>query len=339
MICTVMIKAIRIHRNGDPDVLRWEDIELPAPADGEVRIRHTAIAVNFSDINVRRGGFYLAKPLQFPLILGNEAAGVVEGVGPNVHGVQAGDRVAYVGVGGPLYESTGAYAQARNVPAACLIKLPDGIPDHTAAAALVKGLTASMVNHVYRPKSGDVILIHAAASGVGLLLSQWAKHLGATVIGTVGSREKADIACELGCAHAILYRETDFVAAVRAIAPHGVSAVFDGVGKDTFMRSLDCVRPFGMLVNYGNASGPVPPFDPLLLSKKGSLSISRVGLSHYLGDAAVFRAACDELFALIERGVLKVNIGRTYALEDAAKAHRDLESRAVAGSVVLVPQV
>ena len=333
-----MTKAIRIHSNGGPDVMRWEEIELAPPSIGEARVRHTAIALNFSDVNVRRGGFYSAELPRFPLILGNEAAGIVAGVGAGVSGVRAGDRVAYVGTGGPFYESTGAYAEERNVPASCLIHLPDGISERQASALMLKGLTASMIiNRLYRPKPGDSILIHAAASGVGLLLCQWAKHLGATVIGTVGSRQKADIVRVHGCDHPILYREVDFVAAVKRIVPQGVSAVFDGVGKDTFMASLDCTHPFGMLVNYGNASGPVPPVNLILLSKKGSLSMSRPGISTYLAEPGVVQAACAELFDLVARGVLKVEIGRTYALCDAAAAHRDIEERRNVGSVVLLP--
>jgi len=333
------MKAVRIHANGGPEVMRWEDAELPPPASGEARVRHTAIAFNFSDINVRRGGFYIAKPARFPLILGNEAAGVVASVGPRVTEVQPGDRVAYVGTGGPFYEATGSYAEERNVPASCLIKLPEGISEPQAAALLLKGLTASMViNRVYKPKPGDTILIHAAASGVGLLLCQWAKHLGATVIGTVGSADKARLAGAHGCDHTVLYREVDFVAAVKEIAGGlGVSAVFDGVGKDTFVASLDCVRPFGMLVNYGNASGHVPPIDLLLLAKKGSLSVSRPGFSHHIADQVARKAACDELFDLVTRGILKVQTGRRYALRDAAAAHRDVEARQTAGSVVLIP--
>ncbi|HTY65889.1 MAG TPA: quinone oxidoreductase [Alphaproteobacteria bacterium] len=332
------MKAIRIHANGGPEVMRWEDAELPPPAAGEVRVRHTAIAFNFSDINVRRGGFYIAKPASFPLILGNEAAGVVAAVGSGVTEVRPGDRVAYVGTGGPFYEETGSYAEERNVPASCLIKLPDGISEPQAAAVLLKGLTASMViNRVFKPGPGDTILIHAVASGVGLLLCQWAKHLGATVIGTAGSPDKARIAAAHGCDHTILYRDVDFVAAVKALTGHGVSAVFDGVGKDTFVASLDCARPFGMLVNYGNASGHVPPIDLLLLAKKGSLSVSRPGFSHHIADPSARKTACDELFDLVARGILAVKIGRRYPLRDAATAHRDVEARQTAGSVVLIP--
>jgi NADPH:quinone reductase len=332
------VKAIRIYRNGEPAEFVWEDIELPAPAAGEVRVRHVAIALNFSDINVRRGGFYITPPSAFPLILGNEAAGVVEAVGAGVTDLHVGDRVAYVGVGGPFYENTGSYAEERNVPATCLIRLPDGISERQAAALLLKGLTASLViNRIYTPKPGDTILVHAAASGVGLLLCQWAKHLGATVLGTVGTADKAQLVAENGCDHPILYRETDFVSAVKQIVPKGVHAVFDGVGKDTFIPSFDCTRPFGMLVNYGNASGHVPPFDILLLAKKGSLSICRPAYSSHVADPNDYRAACDELFDLVKRGVLRLEMGREYALRDAAQAHRDLEARLTVGSTVLVP--
>jgi NADPH:quinone reductase len=332
------IRAIRIHENGGPDVLRWEPVDLPSPGAGEARIRHTAIALNFSDVNVRRGGFYLAPPLRFPVILGNEAAGVVESVGPDVTEVRQGDRVCYVGTGGPFYENTGAYAEARIVPAACLIKLPGSISDQQAAALMLKGLTASMIiNRVFRPKVGDSILIHGAASGVGLLLCQWSKHLGATVLGTIGSRDKVEVVAANGCDHPILYREVDFVREVRRLCSEGVAAVFDGVGKDTFEKSLDCVRPFGMIVNYGNASGHPPPLDLILLAKKGSLSVNRPGISSYQSDARVLAAACAELFDFVERGILKVQIGKTYALRDAAEAHRDLEDRKTIGSVVLLP--
>jgi NADPH2:quinone reductase len=241
-------------------------------------------------------------------------------------------------VNAAFYQSTGAYAEARNMPAARLIPLPDGISDAQAPAMMVKGLTASLIVHrVFTPKPGDAVLIHAAASGVGMILAQWAKHLGATVIGTVGSREKAEVAAAHGSDHTILYRETDFVAAVKQIAPKGVHAVYDGVGKDTFTPSLDCIRPFGIIVNYGNASGHVPPLDILDLSRKGALSVSRPGLSHYLKDLDEFHAAAAELFGLVADGTLKVEISRAYPLKDAAHAHRDIESRKISGSVVLIP--
>jgi NADPH2:quinone reductase len=327
---------MRIHGNGGPEVFRCEDVELPAPAAGEARIRHTAIAVNFSDVNVRRGGFYLATPLKFPLILGNEGAGVV--IQSNSERFKAGDRVAYVGSGGPFYENTGSYAEDRNIPARCLVLLPRGIEERTAAALMLKGLTASMViNRCYRPKPGDTILVHAAASGVGLLLVQWAKHLGATLIGTVGSREKAEVARAHGCDHAVLYRETDFVPAVKKIAPAGVAAVLDGVGRDTFHKSLDVTRPYGMLVNYGNASGHPEPLDLLLLAKKGSLFVARPAFSTHIADPADLRRYSEELFDLVTRGILKVEIGRSYALQDVAQAHRDIEDRTFAGAAVLLP--
>ena len=333
-----MTKAVRIHANGGPEVLRFEDITLPPPAAGEARVRHTAIGINYSDINVRRGGFYIARPLQFPVILGNEAAGVVESVEPGVTDIKAGDRVAYAGMRGEFFEQTGSYAQARNVPAERLLKLPDGVSDQQAAAMMVKGFTASLIiNKVFRPKPGDAVLIHTAAGGVGMILCQWSKHLGATVIGTVGSPEKAGVAKAHGCDHAILYREVDFVAAVKRVVPRGVAAVFDGVGKDTFTASLDCVRPFGMLVNYGNASGHPPPLDLLQLAKRGSLSVSRPALSSLTADGPAMRAAAAELFDLVARGILTIEIGGSYPLEDAARAHRDIEERKIAGSVLLLP--
>jgi NADPH2:quinone reductase len=332
------MKAIRIHAHGGPEVMRWEDVALPPPAAGETRVRHTAVAVNFSDLNLRRGGFYTSEPMPMPLILGNEAAGVVESVGEGVTNVKPGDRIAYVGVNAAFYQHTGAYAEARNMPATRLIPLPDGLSHAQAAAMMVKGLTASLVVHrIFTPKPGDTVLIHAAASGVGMILAQWAKHLGATVIGTVGSRDKAEIAAVHGCDHTILYRETDFVAVVKRIAPKGVHAVYDGVGKDTFTPSLDCIRPFGIIVNYGNASGHVPPLDILDLSRKGALSVSRPGLSHYLKDLDGFRAAAGELFRLVADGTLRIEISRTYPLQDAAQSHRAIESRTISGSVVLIP--
>jgi NADPH2:quinone reductase len=320
-----MTKAVRIHVNGGPEVLRYEDVTVPPPGAGEARVRQSAIGVNFSDINVRRGGFYIARPQQFPLIPGNEAAGVVESVGAGVTDLRVGDRVAYAGMRGEFFEDTGGYAEMRNVPAERLVKLPDAILERQAAAMMVKGLTASMIiNRVYKPKPGDAILIHGAAGGVGLILCQWAKHLGAIV-----KRH--------GCDHSILYRESDFVAAVKAIAPQGVAAVYDGVGKDVFLASLDCVRPFGMLVNYGNASGHPPSLDLLLLAKKGSLSVSRPALSRLTADVAAMRAAAAELFDLVQRGALTIEIGASFALADAAAAHRAIEERSVAGSVLLIP--
>jgi NADPH2:quinone reductase len=332
-----MTKAIRIHANGGPEVLRWDDVDLPAPGPGEARVRHTAIGVNYSDVNVRRGGFYLAHKPVFPLTLGNEASGIVESVGPGVSDVKAGDRVCYAGMHGEFYEGTGAYAEARNVFADRLVKIPQGVSDQQAAAMLLKGFTASLIiNKLFKPTAGDSVLIHTAAAGVGIILCQWSKHLGATVIGTVGSPEKARVAREHGCDHTILYRDQDFVEATKKIVPKGVSVVFDGVGKDTFVRSLGCVEPFGLMVNYGNASGHVPPFELLMLAR-GSVSICRPGVSSFTRDVPTMRQAAAELFELVRNGALKIEIGRTIPLKDAAEAHRDLEGRKTTGSILLIP--
>ena len=332
------MKVIRIHSHGTPDVMKWEDVDLPPPGPGEARIRHTAIALNFSDINVRRGGFYQKDPLPMPIILGNEAAGVVEVLGPGVEGPPPGTRVGYVGVGSNFFAKTAAYAEYRNVPAERLVSLPDNVSDLQAASVMLKGLTASnIINKIYRPEPGDHVLIHAAASGVGLLLTQWCKHYGATVLGTVGNEAKGQTAREHGLDHPILYRQVDFVSAVKAIVPQGVRAVLDGVGKDTLIASMDCTAPFGTLVNYGNASGHVPPVDIMLLSLKGTLSLWRPGVSHFLGDPARFKALCAELFELVGKGVLRTVATRTYALKDAAQAHWDAERADFAGPVVLLP--
>lgn len=332
-----MIKAMRIHAHGEPDALRWEEIDVPPPPEGKARVKHSAIGINYSDINVRRGGFYLNHKPPMPLVLGNEAAGIVQAVGPGVTEVKAGDRVVYCGMHGEFFEDTGSYAQERNVFADRLVKIPDGVTDQQAAAMMTKGFTASLiVNRMYTPKPGDIVLIHAAASGVGILLTQWAKHLGATVIGTVGSQDKADIIKARGADHAILYREVDFVAAVKAIAPQGVTVLYDGVGKDTFLQSIPCVRPFGMIVNYGNASGHVPPMNLLLLAPK-SIIAARPGLSSYIRDVPTMRKAAVELFDLVARGVLRIEVGRTYPLHEAARAHTEIEARQVAGSALLIP--
>jgi NADPH2:quinone reductase len=332
----MLLKAISIFANGGPDVLVWVDVTLPPPGPGEVRVRHTAIGLNFSDINVRSGGFYVTDAPKFPLTLGNEAAGVVESLGPGVSRVRVGERVAYAGTGGLFFENTGAYAEQRNVPADCLVKLPEDISDQQAAALLLKGLTASVIIHrCFRPGPADTVLIHAAASGVGSLLAQWCRHLGATVIGTVGSAAKSDFARSHGCDHTILYRETDFVAATRDLVPTGVSAVYDGVGKDTFILSFDCVKPFGALVNYGNASGPVPAFPLVLLAQKGCLVLHRPGFGWHANTTETRQAACDELFELVRGGKMNVEICRTFPLRDAADAHREVEAGRTTGSVVL----
>lgn len=332
------MRAIRIHAHGGPEKLTSEDVDIAPPGPGEVRVRHSAIALNFSDINVRRGGFYQAEPMPMPLIPGNEAAGVVVGLGPGVSDWREGDRVAYAGMHGPFYRNTGAYAQERNVPADRLVAIPDGVSDRVACGLLLKGATAaSIIERIFPPRAGQIILIHAAASGVGSLLTRWSAHLGAIVIGTVGSADKARAALANGAAHAVLYREQDFVTRVRELAPAGVDAVFDGVGKDTFVRSFDCTAPFGTLVNYGNASGHVPPIDMIDLAQKGSLSICRPAVSYFLSDRTRLRSVAQRLFDLVQSGVLNADIAATYPLSEAAQAHRDAEAGKHAGSVVLIP--
>jgi len=332
------MKAIRIESHGGPEVLQWVDIDLPPPADGEVRVRHTAIGINFSDINVRRGGFYQKQPMAMPIIPGNEAAGVVERVGAGVTDFRPGDRVGYVGMHGPFYHFTGAYAQERNVPADRLVRLPETITDRQAAASMLKGMTAaSIVERMHVPKPGETILIHAAASGVALLLVQWVKHLGARVIGTAGTPEKAALARAHGCDEVILYRQTDFVAEVKRLTGDGVHAVYDGVGKDTFVKSMDCTRPFGALVNYGNASGHVPPIDLIDCAIKGSLSVSRPGVHFLIHRTEDLRANCARFFEHLANDVIKVEISKTWALQDATAAHRDVEAGRAAGSMLLIP--
>ncbi len=332
------MKAIRIHAHGGPEALTPEDVEIANPAPGEARVRHTAIALNFSDINVRRGGFYQAESMPMPLIPGNEAAGIVVSLGEGVKDWRVGDRVAYAGIHGPFYRNTGAYAQERNVPADRLVAIPEGVSDRVACGLLLKGATAaSIIERICPPRPGQFILIHAAASGVGSLLTRWSAHLGAIVIGAVGNEDKARAALANGTSHTILYREQDFVTQVRKIAPAGVDAVFDGVGKDTFIRSFDCTAPFGTLVNYGNASGHVPLIDMIDLAQKGSLSICRPAVSYFLSDATRLRAVAQRLFNLVQSGVLRVDIAATYPLCEAAQAHRDAEAGKHAGSVVLIP--
>ena len=337
MEADTVTKAIRIHTTGSPEVLVWEDVEVAPPESGEVLLRHTAIGVNYADINLRRGTFYLYNPLPLPAILGNEGVGVVEQLGPDVTEVKVGDRVAYVSPSGST-ASPGSYSERRIIAANRLAKIPDNVTDEQAAGAFIKGLTAwCIVRRAFPVRPGEVVLVHAAAGGVSSFLTQWSKHLGATVIGTVGSAEKARVAKNRGCDHTILYREIDFVKETRRLYPQGISAVFDGVGRDTFIQSLDCLRHFGMLVNFGNASGPPPPLDVRMLSQKGSLVVTRIGMGHFIAERDALVQAADELFNLIGKGVLKSNVARTYALRDAAMAHRDIEERRTTGSVVLVP--
>jgi NADPH2:quinone reductase len=324
-----MPHAIRIHAHGGPEVLQWESVEVPEPGRGEVLLRQTAVGLNFIDVYERTGLY----PGALPAGLGREGAGVVESVGPGVKGVAAGDRVAYVS-GQP-----GAYAQERLMPADRLVKIPDGVSDRLAAAAMLKGLTAQfLLRRTHRVRKGDAVVIHAAAGGVGLIAAQWARDLGALVIGVVGSEPKAAIALQHGCHHALLSGRDDLAARVRELTGgHGAHVVYDSVGKDTFFASLDCLRPLGMMVSYGNASGPVPPIAPLELARRGSLFLTRPTLFHYIARRAELERAARELFEVIGRGAVRIEIGQTYALQDAAQAHRDLEARRTIGSTVLLP--
>ncbi len=323
-----MPHAIRFHQTGGPEVLCWEEVAVGDPAPGEARVRHEAIGLNFID-TYHRGGLY---PLPLPSGLGREGAGVVEAVGEGVTDIKPGDRVAY-GTG-PL----GAYSEVRCMPADKLHKLPDGIDFKTGAAMMLQGMTtAYLLLHTYPVQPGDKVLIHAAAGGVGLIACQWAKALGATVIGTVSSEAKAELARKHGCDHVILYTQEDVASRVREITGEGVAVVYDGVGKDTFMGSLDSLRRRGLLVTFGNASGAVPPFDPLLLSKKGSLFVTRPVLDHYSSTRAELLGLGQALFDVVLSGKVKIEVNQTYALADAAQAHRDLEARKTTGSTVLLP--
>jgi NADPH2:quinone reductase len=321
-------ECIRIHRHGGPEVLSRESIEVGRPAAGEVRLRQTAIGLNFID-TYHRTGLY---PLELPAVLGREAAGVVEEVGPNVSDLKPGDRAAYA-----LYP--GSYAKCRVIPADPLVRLPDDIDDRTAAAVMLKGLTAHyLLRRTHRVRRGETILFHAAAGGVGLIACQWAHDLGAEVIGTVGSAEKADLAREHGCDHPVRYDREDFVRRVGEITQgRGVPVVYDSVGVDTFERSLDCLAPLGTMVSFGQASGAVPPFDPGILARKGSLFLTRPTLGTYIARREDLLEASRELFDVIRRGAVRVEIGQTYALRDAAQAHRDLEARKTRGSTLLLP--
>ena len=324
-----MPHAIRIHQTGGPEVLLWEEVAVPAPAAGEATVRHHAVGLNFID-TYHRTGLY---PLPLPAGIGLEGAGVVEAVGDGVTEVKVGDRVAYAG--GPV----GAYAEVRNIPAHRLLKLPDSITFNTAAAMMLQGLTAAyLLRKTFRVQPGDAVLIHAAAGGVGLIATQWARALGATVIGTVGSPAKAELAKAHGCDHVINYSTENFTQRVREITGgEGVPVVYDGVGKDTFMGSLDCLRPLGMMVTYGNASGPVPPLDLLLLSQKGSLFVTRPTIMSYTAKRADLEALGAELFDIVTSGKVRIEVNQTYALKDAAQAHCDLEARKTTGSTVLLP--
>jgi NADPH2:quinone reductase len=318
--------AVRLHRPGGPEVLVWERVEVAKPGKGEILIRHRAVGLNYIDVYHRNGTY----PVQTPAVLGLEAAGVVEELGPEVTGLHVGDRVAYASP--PL----GAYSELRVMPSDRVVKLPDNISDQQAAAMMMKGLTAQyLLRRTYKVAPGDTILVHAAAGGVGLILCQWAKHLGATIIGTVGNDEKAALARANGCTHTIVYTKEDFLARVLEITSgKKLPVVYDSIGKDTFQKSLDCLRPFGLMVLFGQSSGPVPPFDLGVLAAKGSLFITRPTMMTYTARREDLLASARELFEAVGSGVVKLRINQTYALKDAAQAHCDLEARQTSGSTV-----
>jgi len=324
-----MPHAIRIHAHGGPEVMQWDEVEVPAPARGEVLIRHSAIGLNFIDC-YERSGLY---PGVLPMTLGREGAGVVLALGAGVKGLEAGERVAYAS------NIAGAYAEQRVLPANRLVKIPDGVSDRLAAASMLKGMTAQfLLRRTYRVKKGTVAVVHAAAGGVGLIAAQWARHLGATVIGVVGSDAKAELAARNGCHEVVVSGREDLAARVRALTKgKGADVVYDSIGKDTFFASLDSLRPLGLMVTYGNASGAVPPFQPLELAKRGSLFLTRPTLFHYIVKRADLERSARELFEVIGSGAVRVEIGQTYALRDVAQAHRDLEGRRTVGSTVLLP--
>jgi len=324
-----MSKVIVIEEFGGPEVLQCQDVDVGSPGEGEALVRHTAVGLNFID-TYQRTGLY---PLELPIGLGLEAAGEVISVGTGVNDVRPGDRVAYTSM------PTGAYAEQRVYPANKLVKLPAGIDDQIAAAAMLKGLTAWYLLHrSYVVKPGDSVLLYAAAGGVGLIATQWAKHLGVNVIGVVSTPEKAELAKLHGCAAIVLADAADFVEQVKAASGgKGVAAVYDSVGKDTFMQSLDCLQPHGTMVSFGNASGPVEPFSVMELGKRGSLFLTRPAVFDFISTPQDLRAAAAELFAVLESGAVKIKIGQTWPLAEVAEAHRALESRQTMGSTVLLP--
>ena len=323
------MKAIKFHKTGGPEVIQYEDITLDAPGPGEVRLRHTAIGVNYLDTYYRSGAY----PLPLPSGLGSEAAGVVEAVGEGVTTLKVGDRVAYGA--GPI----GSYSQARNMPANRLSKLPDTISDETAAAMMLKGMTVRyLLRETYKVKAGETILWHAVAGGVGLIAVQWAKHLGVRVIGTTSSPEKAALAKSMGCDEVINYTSENVAERVRELTDgKGVPVVYDGVGQATLNASLDSLSPFGLLVNFGSASGPVTGFDTGILAAKGSLYLTRPGLNTYVDSDEALQANVADLFDVVGSGAVRIEVNQTYPLADAVKAHQDLEGRKTTGSTILLP--
>lgn len=325
-----MAHVIRIHETGGPEVMRWEEVAVGEPGPGEVRLSHVVVGLNFADTYFRSGLY----PMPLPAGMGVEAAGVVEAVGSGVKNVAPGDRVTYTG----FLNTLGAYSTERLIPAAPLIKLPDGIDCETAAAMTMRGLTSAyLLRRIWPLQAGETILVHAAAGGVGLILCQWAKLLGLTVIGTVSTEEKAVIARAHGCDHIVYYTREDVAKRVRELTNGiGVSVVYDSVGKDTFDASLDSLKRRGLLVCVGTASGKVPPFDPAILAKKGSVYVTRPALADYIADPAEKAALAEEIFGHVAAGRIRIGINQRYALQDAVQAHRDLESRKTTGSSVFV---
>ena len=324
-----MTNAIQVHEPGGPEVMKWEAVDVGDPGPGELRLRHTAVGLNFIDVYFRTG---LYPAPASPFVPGMEGAGEVVAVGSGVSGLKVGDRVAYAPV-------LGAYAEERLIPAEKVVKIPEGVDDRTAAAMMLQGMTAEyLLRRTYEVKKGDTILFHAAAGGVGLIACQWAKHLGATVIGTVGNEEKAALAAAHGCDHPIIYSQEDFVARVKEITGgEGVPVVYDSVGKDTLMKSLDCLRPRGLLASFGQSSGSVDPFDIGLLAGKGSLYVTRPTLMTYAASRADLELSANALFDVVAKGAVKISVNQTFALADAAKAHEALEGRKTTGSTVLLP--
>jgi NADPH2:quinone reductase len=325
-----MVAAVRVHKAGGPEVLTLDDIDVPAPGQGQVKLKQHAIGVNFIDTYFRMGMY--PSPVGMPFVAGNEGAGEVTAVGPGVTDIKVGDRVAYVA---PL----GGYSAERLLPADRAVKLPDNISYEQAAAMMLKGMTVQyLLNRTFKVGKGTICLVHAAAGGVGLIACQWANHLGATVIGTVGSKDKAELAKNAGAHHTILYRDEDFAARVKEITNGKLcDVVYDGIGNDTFPKSLDCIRPLGMFVSFGSASGPIKAFDINLLQHKGSLFATRPTLNHYAAKREDLVATANDLFDKVGSGAVKIPASHKYALKDAAQAHKDLEGRKTTGSVVLIP--
>ena len=323
-----MVHAIRIHQTGGPEVLQWEAVDVAEPGQGQVRLKHTAVGLNYID-TYHRSGLY---KIQLPATIGMEGAGVVTAVGQGVSDLKVGDRVAYAS---PM----GSYCEERLIPAASVIKVPDGVDDKTAAAMMLQGMTVRyLLKETYKVGPGTTMLLHAAAGGIGLIACQWAKHLGATIIGTTSSAEKAKLATDAGCTHVINYKTEDFVKRTKELTNGaGVDVVYDSIGKDTYPGSLDCLKPRSLWVSFGNASGAITGMDIGILAAKGSLYATRPTLGTYTANREDLLANANDLFDVVRRGIVKINVNQTYPLKEAAQAHRDLEGRKTTGSTVLLP--